>query len=318
MHVGNTTQHVMSACLRAMQMYVHASASIHSYVCSVCSSLIPGIRKAMSAKTAKYQTLAVAFRTVLAERIHVIKDSSVSEPLCFMAASECTAVEIQQNKAALSNFIDCSAELQNTVLDIPTMSKNALIALDDSFPLRLSKATSKGQQTAWARHEGDKFRSMWSYFLRLCKRSRWSNNLVLLSLKTQYFEKHRADTPATETQQAAVNIVHYPDSGNDDDSDDGVCLISSKPAPVPIGDEDSADVDAEASASAGTAAAAAGASGVVGAEASALAGTTAVGAEQTALVNLAPAPAGSTQRTRLAMKKDNGTCKSTHGATRLR
>ena len=255
----------------------------------------------MSAKTAKYQTLAVAFRTVLAERIHVIKDSSVSEPLFFMAASECTAVEIQQNKAALSNFIDCSAELQNIVLDIPTVSKNALIALDDSFSLRLSKATTKGQQTAWARHEGDKFRSMWSYFLRLCKRSRWSNNLVLLSLKTQYFEKHRADTPATETQQAAVNIVHYPDSGNDDDSDDGVCLISSKPAPVPIGDEDSADVDAEASASAGTAAAAAEASGVVGAEASALAGTIAVGAEQTALVNLAPAPAGSTQRTRLAM-----------------
>ena len=98
------------------------------------------------------------------------------------------------------------------VLNVPTVSKNALIALDDSFPLRLSKATSKGQQTAWARHEGDKFRSMWSCFLRLCKRSRWSNDLVLLSLKTQYFEKHCAGTPVTETQQA-INFVDCPVSG---------------------------------------------------------------------------------------------------------
>ena len=77
-----------------------------------------------------------------------------------MNASECTAVEIQQNKVTLSNFIHCSAELHAIVLDVPTVSKNALIALDDSFSLRLSKATTKGQQTAWARHEGDKFRSM--------------------------------------------------------------------------------------------------------------------------------------------------------------
>ena len=130
-----------------------------------------------------------------------------------------------------------------------------------------------------------------------------ANKLILLSLKTQYFEKHCAGTPVTETQQA-INFVDYPDSGDDDDDSDengGVRLISSKPAPMTIGDsadEASAVVGAEAWASAGTTAV------VAAAEASAgiaVAGLEPGAEPETTLVNLAPAPAHTTQRTRLAM-----------------
>ena len=94
--------------------------------------------------------------------------------------------------------------------------------------------------------------------------------------------------------------MDYPDSGNDDDSDDGVRLISSKPAPMTIGDsadKASAVVGAEAWASAGTTAV------VAATEASAgiaVAGLEPGAEPETTLVNLAHAPANTAQRTRLA------------------
>ena len=233
----------------------------------------------MSAKTAKYQTLSIAFRTVLSERIGQIKESPHSEPLFHMATQECTVVEIQQNKVALSSFIDCSQELHDVVLNVPTVSKNALIALDDAFSLRLSKAATKSQQTAWARHEGDKFRSLWSYFLRLCKRSRWSNNFVVLSLKTQYFEKHHAGTPPTTDSQQKVNVINYP--SDDDSNEEGVELISSKPPPLPIGDSEAVGAGAEQN----------------GMEAR----SDEAEPDETTLVNLPPRPAHTAERTRLAL-----------------
>ena len=47
------------------------------------------------------------------------------------------------------------------------------VSLDDSFSLRLSKGTTKGQQGPWTRHEDDEFRLVWS---------RWVNNYIVMSL----------------------------------------------------------------------------------------------------------------------------------------
>jgi hypothetical protein len=79
--------------------------------------------------------------------------------------------------------------------DLKQRRARALVSLDELFAMRLSKTASKGQQTAWARHEGDKFRLEWTYFMRL--RSRWLNNYIVMSL----WDSNRAEEPA----QAARN-----------------------------------------------------------------------------------------------------------------
>ena len=85
-----------------------------------------------------------------------------------VTGSDCSCVEIEQNQRELQQFICCGDHIHRWVKDIPVTTTKALVLLDEAYNFRLSKSPAKGKQNAWARHEGDKFRIVWSYFLRLC------------------------------------------------------------------------------------------------------------------------------------------------------
>ena len=70
--------------------------------------------------------------------------------------------------------------------------------------MRLSKTNVAGVQKQWARHGGDKFRVAWSYLMKLCKCSRWSNNL-----KSDYFGRFESlltSPPMTERPRIQVRF----------------------------------------------------------------------------------------------------------------
>ena len=238
---------------------------------------------------ANFKTMVIVFRTVLAERINVVKEAPGATELFLMQSTDVGTVEIQRNKKALANWIDCDKDLHE-MFKTPATSKKALIDLDNAFAMRLSKATTKAAQGAWARYESDKFRALWSYFLRLCKRSRWSKDLAVLSLKSQYFDRHYSATPfPTESQLDSVNMLDYPSDNDSDGGGDGdrpsTCADAIEISPEPAFTAP-ALTDADPTAVAETRLA--------------LADADPTAVAETGLVLLAPAPRGTKERAQLA------------------
>ena len=116
----------------------------------------------------KSKIVSLAFRKVFAERIKEILPELERMPMFRVTGSDCSCVEIEQNKNMLEELIQCSEEIHKWVREVPLTTTKALVILDETYNFQLSKTPVRGQQTAWARHEGDKSRIVWSYFLRLC------------------------------------------------------------------------------------------------------------------------------------------------------
>ena len=208
------------------------------------------LTRSHSDTTDKAKIISLALRKVFKFRIQEIlqlqRGVKTENQMFRVTGSDCSCVEIEQNERELQQFICCADDIHKWVKDIPVTTTKAFVLLDEQYNCKLSRSPAKGQQNAWARHEGDTFRLVWSYFLRLCKRSRWSNNFVVLNLKTRYFSRHGKSR--TESQdESEVAIVPYPDTAEtqimpycsdveDDDNSDKeeyVSIASPVPAPEP-------------------------------------------------------------------------------------
>ena len=110
--------------------------------------------------------------------------------------------DLETHHEVIHALIDCE---QQETLKEATVVALAIHLLDRDVDFKLSMQTLQCSRMAYHRHEADKLRLLWAYLIRETKRTKFSGNLVVWSLKQHCVRKFPwkvdAEVPAVEDRQ---------------------------------------------------------------------------------------------------------------------
>ena len=119
-------------------------------------------------------------------------DGSERSLVIFGLSASVGRPEIQQNRDILEYIIDANDDI---ILKDLVPIRKAIITIDkgnwcEKAKLwKISRTSTPGPQQAWARHEAEKLKLIFAYFLRLASCGRWSHDVHTLFLKERFFAR---------------------------------------------------------------------------------------------------------------------------------